>query len=645
MNFSHSDRPSQPGRHHAPSLHCWLCVLGLLLAGGSAAWDAEAQPFSFQYVLSDLDPLDFGSLLWGDVDRDGQLDVLLTGVPQQLPPYTPAAHVFLNRGETVVSAGEEGTAPFFLFDTLNLPLRVWHSGAAWDDYDHDGDLDLFLTGATNGAEPFTGTAQLLRNEGGSFTSVATGIRGLYSGSVAWGDYDNDGDEDLLLTGLDAGTYATRLYRRDGGTFVEVDEGFVDVAFGEAAWGDYDRDGDLDVLLAGLAEDGLVSRIYRNDGGTFTASGVALPGLAYSSVAWGDYDADGDLDVLLAGGDVDPRILVGRLYLYRNDGNGRFGLVMQETGGFIDGDVVWGDYTNDGLLDFLVVGARYPDGPRTTRLYQNEAGQMQHRTSLAGTIFGQAAWGDVDGDGDLDVALSGLARNFNVLSNLYENLQKSVNTPPEAPSGLTALVNGNVVDLAWSAAVDAQSSANGLTYNLRVGTTPGGTELVSPLADGTTGQRYVAAPGNVFQNTSWRLRNLGPGTYFWSVQAVDASLAGGPFAEEGSFTISSTAETGTAVGAVDPAHATRLHPGYPNPFREQTTLRYTLHQAAPVRLVVYDMLGRAVRVLVDGVQPAGEQIAMWDGHGASGERAAPGVYLCRLETSTGGLQSSMITLLP
>lgn len=638
MNFLHPDRSSQPFR-------CLLCLLGLLLAGGATAWVAGAQPFSFQYLRSDLDHLDFGSLLWGDVDRDGQLDVLLTGVAERLAPYTPAARIFLNRGETVVFAGEEETAPFRLFDTLHLPVRVWHSGAAWNDYDRDGDLDLFVTGATNGAVPFTGTAQLLRNDGDGFTAVSTGIRGLYSGSVAWGDYDNDGDEDLLLTGVDEGVYATRLYRNDGGAFTEVEAGFIDIAFGEAAWGDYDRDGDLDVLLSGLAEEGLVSRIYRNDGGTFSASGVALPGLAYSSVAWGDYDADGDLDVLLAGGDLDPRILVGRLYMYRNDGNDQFRLLMEEEGGFIDGDVVWGDYSNDGLLDFLVVGARYPDGPRTTRIYQNEAGQMQHRTSLAGTIFGQAAWGDVDGDGDLDVALSGLARNFRVLSSLYENLQRSVNTPPEAPSGLTASVNESAVMLTWSGAVDGQSSVNGLTYNLRVGTTPGGVELVSPMADVVTGRRYMAAPGNLFHNTSWRLRDLGPGTYFWSVQAVDASLMGGPFAAEGSFTISSTAGTSTAVADADLAHPIRLHPSYPNPFREQTALRYTLTHAAPVRLVVYDMLGRTVRVLVDDRQAVGEQIAVWDGRGSSGARAAPGVYVCRLETRAGGMQTSMMTLLP
>ena len=68
-----------------------------------------------------------------------------------------------------------------------------------------------------------------------------------------------------------------------------------------AWGDYDNDGDLDILLAGYTESAYVSKVYRNDGGgAFTDIGAALTGVRDCSVAWGDYDNDGDLDILLAG---------------------------------------------------------------------------------------------------------------------------------------------------------------------------------------------------------------------------------------------------------------------------------------------------------------------------------------------------------
>jgi uncharacterized repeat protein (TIGR01451 family) len=77
---------------------------------------------------------------------------------------------------------------------------------------------------------------------------------------AWGDYDNDGDLDILLVG----SGFSRVYRNDGGDFVGLEAGFAGVGGGSLAWGDYDGDGDLDVLLTGDGGSGPSSRIYRND---------------------------------------------------------------------------------------------------------------------------------------------------------------------------------------------------------------------------------------------------------------------------------------------------------------------------------------------------------------------------------------------
>ncbi len=561
-----------------------------------AADAATAQPFTFQYLRNDLDALHFGSITWADADGDGLLDVLLTGAPEAGPPYTPAARLFLNRREITLLLGEEQVpAPFRLFDRFDLPVRVWHSAAAWSDYDHDGDPDLVVLGAVNAEEPFVAATRLLRNDGGGTFTPAAALRGLHSGSAAWGDFDNDGDEDLLLTGVAADGYATLLYRNDGdGAFAEVDAGLVGVAFGEAEWGDFDNDGDLDILAAG--------------------------------------------------GVLDTRVLVGALLVYRNDRNDRFSPVLAETGSFLEGEAEWGDFDNDGSLDFLVVGARFPDGPRTARVYANQDNRLHAVLHLAGTLFGDAAWGDFDGDDDLDVALGGLARNANVLANLYENTQRRVNTAPEPPEGLRAVVAGNAVTLSWDAASDDQTAAPGLTYNLRVGAAPGGLDVVAPLADPATGRRLVAAPGNVFHNTSWRLTGLPPGAYFWSVQAVDPSFVGSAFAAEGSFSVAATGETSTDTAREDAARREALLPNFPNPFRERTTIGYALGEAAPVRLAVYDVLGRRVAVLVDGFETPGQKTVAWDGLDERGERLAPGLYVYRLETGTGYTQSRAMTLL-
>ena len=89
---------------------------------------------------------------------------------------------------------------------------------------------------------------------------------------------------------------------------------------------------------------------------------------------------------------------------------------------------------------------------------------------------------------------------------------------------------------WNAAQDAQTPAPGLSYNLRVGTTPGGTDVVSPMARPATGHRLLAARGNAGHNLQWTLKNLPPGTYFWSVQTIDNSYKGSSFAPEGTFVI-------------------------------------------------------------------------------------------------------------
>jgi len=132
--------------------------------------------------------------------------------------------------------------------------------------------------------------------------------------VAWGDYDNDDDLDLLLTGQN-GSLTARVYRNDAGAFTDISATGVNLSY--AAWGDYDNDGDLDILLTGQPSSGNpIAKIYKNTAGVFSDINAGLTGVYYSAVAWGDYDNDGDLDILLSGNfDLfDPTTKI-----YRNDG--------------------------------------------------------------------------------------------------------------------------------------------------------------------------------------------------------------------------------------------------------------------------------------------------------------------------------------
>ena len=88
---------------------------------------------------------------------------------------------------------------------------------------------------------------------------------------------------------------------------------------------------------------------------------------------------------------------------------------------------------------------------------------------------------------------------------------------------------------------------------------------------------------------------------------------------------------------------RLHPPYPNPFNACTNIRYQLPEEAPVRIEIYNLRGQLVRTLVDGVLPAGEHVASWNGTDRNGQMTASGLYLCRLQTDGLSLCEKMILL--
>ncbi len=111
------------------------------------------------------------------------------------------------------------------------------------------------------------------------------------------------------------------------------------------------------------------------------------------------------------------------------------------------------------------------------------------------------------------------------------------SPPTAPTNLTAHKSkARGIKLNWSAATDDHTPSTGLNYNIRVGSSSGGVDIVSPEADPVTGRRLVVDIGNAQERLFSLLTNLTGGTYYWSVQAIDTAFAGGAFATEATFVI-------------------------------------------------------------------------------------------------------------
>jgi hypothetical protein len=262
-------------------------------------------------------------------------------------------------------------------------------------------------------------------------------------------------------------------------------------------------------------------VYRRQGNAFEAISSAWAQNPIQNIA--DFDQD-QLPELVSN---NPR--GGSILVWRNTGALNFNLIASLSPSTA-GAAASADFDGDGITDVL-----------GTSLFVGSTGMvfMPIEVPFARAYVPVVAPADFDGDGVLDVAIS-LSSNDRTVPEVeqiavYRGHSRRVNHPPASPTNLrAALLAGNSVVLSWDRATDPEQPG-GLTYNVRVGTTPGLGDVVSPmsLADG---YRLVARHGNAAWTTNFPITSLQPGgAYYWSVQAVDNSFAGGPFATEASFT--------------------------------------------------------------------------------------------------------------
>jgi len=379
-------------------------------------------------------------------------------------------------------------------------------------------------------------------------------KGVSSSSLAFGDYDNDGDLDLAVSGLDD-LYNERmiLFKNNNGNFT-IDQnpmGGTDkgVYTSSLAFGDYDNDGDLDLAVSGL--DDLNNRrliLFKNNNGNFTSDqnpmGGTDKGVYRSSLAFGDYDNDGDLDLAVSG---DKVIDAYRLILFKNN-NGNFSEDQNPMGGTDKGvsfsSLAFGDYDNDGDLDLAVSGYDDLYNNRLILFKNNNGNFTIDQNPMGGTdkgvYRGSLAFGDYDNDGDLDLAVSGEDDSNYMRLIIYKNSETesgNANTLPGLPQNLTGIYDEGIIKLSWSSATDGGSNPTpqaGLYYNIRVGT---GTE-VSASSSVVTGIYGTPLMGNYLRpkltdsQYGVRISSIGltaDTTYYWTVQAIDTPLNAGGWA--------------------------------------------------------------------------------------------------------------------
>jgi len=275
------------------------------------------------------------------------------------------------------------------------------------DIDGDADADLLITGEDSGANPFTG---LYRNTTTGFANVTGALPAVEEGDADFGDVDGDGDLDLLLAGTldgqDTGS-TTSLYINDGNGGYSA--GGLSLAYGRygtVRFADVDGDGDLDFFSSGRnSSRNLQANLYLNDGsGTFIASGVQFLGVDFSDADFGDIDRDGDLDLIVTGRSGNNRTA----NLYVNDGSGGFAAQTTSIVGVRNGSADFADIDGDGDLDLAVTGEEAFNTP-SARIYVNDGTGtffVQTPSVLTPLSISSAVWGDFDGDADPDLIVLG-----------------------------------------------------------------------------------------------------------------------------------------------------------------------------------------------------------------------------------------------
>ena len=462
-------------------------------------------------------------------------------------------------------------------------LGLSKGSVSWGDYDRDGDKDVAIMGQSNTLGAITA---IYENKDGEFVNTNQNFARLYDGDLSWVDINKDGYLDLVVSGYNK-TPQTKVYlSKDNATYFEPtdDYGLPQLYSTSMDWGDLDNDGDIDLAIAGIdVNENYVFDIYYRENGEdnfIKEAQWSASGFSEGDILIVDFDLDGDNDIIYSGKDqngnavgesyknsfiksqsgsnVDYRFFNSSWAVYYEPNNKELYLSMigEDNDGSVvgfstspsgspfalkNGDHAYADYNNDGLIDYVVSGED-DNGNPITKLFNGDWPTRPNGTpifvessiELVGLRESTVNWVDYDMDGDLDLFLTGI-NSDGAQSILYETeIRNKKNNSPEKITGLEIEDLGyGTVKFKWDEPNDDFSSG-GLGYVLRIGTTPGGTELSNTLSNLETGERLISESPTIFNN--YFQTQLDPGKYYFSVQAVDAGLRGSEFSEESSSVI-------------------------------------------------------------------------------------------------------------
>ena len=406
-----------------------------------------------------------------DIDLDGDLDIIYSGNVDEVLS-SGIVKTYINKGNM-----------HFLDTTVAAIPSLVNSNLHIEDLNNDNKPDIYISGVNSTS--FQIQDKLLININGVYTETPNNITAFSEGQSHFFDMDNDQDTDFVASGVLGSVGGnsiskTIVYKNIGNTNYVASDTLNENLFGVAMKPiDLDNDNDLDIIISGGYANGgggqTAMKYYLNDGaGNFTETSIlGVEAIEDGNIAIGDVDQDGDSDIFLSGSK--SGIVSSKLYLKQSNG---FQVSTQTFLGVARGKNELIDVDLDGDLDIFLTGYSYNSfffGEKSsTNLYINHgvgtfslSNQYKFK-DLANSNF---AFGDLDGDNDLDIHLTGIRTGFSTdentkYSKVYINSSLKIN--PE-----NAVVCPNEMNIFHSNAChgvvswfDGNSEVSGLTLNLQ-----------------------------------------------------------------------------------------------------------------------------------------------------------------------------------